>query len=41
MTPDGEVVASQGGYIEPPQFVGFLDKALAEYAEVAEVARAR
>jgi thiol:disulfide interchange protein DsbD len=40
MTPDGEVVSSKGGYIEPEPFVSYLDRALAEYAELARTAQA-
>ncbi|WP_145269951.1 protein-disulfide reductase DsbD family protein [Tautonia plasticadhaerens] len=40
MTPDGEVVSSKGGLIERPEFISFLDRALAEYSEIARTAQA-
>lgn len=40
MTPGGEVVSSKGGLIERPDFISFLDRSLAEYAELARTAQA-
>ncbi|RUL88564.1 protein-disulfide reductase DsbD family protein [Tautonia sociabilis] len=40
LTPEGEVVSAEGGYIEPGPFVSFLDGALAKFSEVARTAAA-